>query len=76
MVSQCTAGSGCRPDDGATGSVYENAARTIEAAGFKVIRDPILARVPYRDANFDMGRTRRPNCQSSISLFLRTKLVG
>ena len=53
VVSQCTAGSGCRPDDGATGSVYERAAETIEAAGLKVVRDPILAQVPYRDTVFD-----------------------
>ena len=53
VVSQCTEGSGCRPGDGATGDVYERAAATIAAAGLKVIRDPILTQVKYRDATFD-----------------------
>ena len=53
VVSQCTPGSHCRPGDGADGSVYDNAAATIAAAGFKVIRDPILGQVKYRDKIFD-----------------------
>ncbi|MEM1111875.1 MAG: agmatine deiminase family protein [Pseudomonadota bacterium] len=53
VVSQCTEASGCRSGDGATGSVYDAAAQTIAAAGLKVIRDPILGQVKYRDAAFD-----------------------
>ena len=53
VVSQCTDASRCRPGDGATGSVYDAAAATIAAAGFEVIRDPILGQVRYRDAIFD-----------------------
>lgn len=53
VVAQCTQKSRCRPDDDATGSIYERAAKTIAAAGFKVIRDPILAQVGYRDSIFD-----------------------
>jgi agmatine deiminase len=53
VVSQCTADSDCQPDDGAAGTVYDNAARTIAAAGFRVIRDPILGKVRYRDKVFD-----------------------
>jgi agmatine deiminase len=53
VVSQCTSDSHCRPGDGADGSVYDNAAATIAAAGFKVIRDPVLGQVKYRDKVFD-----------------------
>jgi agmatine deiminase len=53
VVSQCTPDSHCRPGDGADGSVYDNAAATIAAAGFKLIRDPILGQVKYRDKIFD-----------------------
>ena len=53
VVSQCTENSRCRPGDGGTGTIYDNAARTIEAAGFNVIRDPILGSVEFRDAEFD-----------------------
>ena len=53
VVSQCTDNSLCHPGDGSSGDIYDNAAKTIEAAGFKVIRDPILGSVKYRDAEFD-----------------------
>jgi agmatine deiminase len=53
VVSQCTSDSRCRPGDGADGSVYDEAAATIAAAGFEVIRDPILGQVRYRDKIFD-----------------------
>ncbi|MDH3635913.1 MAG: agmatine deiminase family protein [Gammaproteobacteria bacterium] len=53
VVSRCTADSLCQPGDGADGSVYDSAAATIAAAGFKVIRDPILGQVRYRDKIFD-----------------------
>ncbi len=53
VVSQCTADSSCRPGDGAAGSLYDSAAETIAAAGFEVIRDPILGQVNYRGKLFD-----------------------
>jgi len=53
VVSQCTSGSQCTPGDKATGSVYDEAAETIAAAGFNVVRDPILGQVRYRDKVFD-----------------------
>ncbi len=53
VVSQCTDNSRCRPGDGDAGTVYDKAAETIAAAGFNVIRDPILGQVEYRDAVFD-----------------------
>ena len=51
--AQPSSDSVCRPGDNSTGSVYDTAAATIEAAGFKVIRDPILGQASYRDAVFD-----------------------
>ena len=39
--------------NGADGSVYDKAAATIAAAGFRVIRDSILGQVKYRDKIFD-----------------------
>ena len=53
VVSQCTADSHCQPGDGDAGTLYDNAAATIAAAGFNVIRDPILGQVRYRDQVFD-----------------------
>ncbi len=53
VVSQCTANSHCQPGDGDAGTLYDNAAATIAAAGFNVIRDPILGQVGYRDQVFD-----------------------
>ena len=53
VVSQCTDNSRCRPGDGSSGEVYDNAAKTIAAAGFRVVRDPILGSVKYKDAVFD-----------------------
>ncbi len=53
VVAQCTADSRCRPGDGDAGSLYDNAAATIAAAGFNVIRDPILGQVEYRDKIFN-----------------------
>ena len=53
VVSQCTSDSQCQPDDGDAGTLYDNAAATIAAAGFDVIRDPILGQVRYRDQVFD-----------------------
>lgn len=53
VVSQCTMASRCKPGDGRDDAVYENAARTIQAAGFDVIRDPMEATVEYQGMNFD-----------------------
>ncbi|MEQ8666493.1 MAG: agmatine deiminase family protein [Rhodospirillales bacterium] len=53
VVAQCTGGSQCRPDDGATGTVLEAAAQTIADAGLKVIRDPIEGSVRYKGQVFD-----------------------
>ena len=53
VVAQCTEHSRCRPGDGDAGSLYDNAANTIAAAGFDVIRDPILGQVAYRDKVFN-----------------------
>ena len=53
VIAQCTQSSECRSGDNATGSIYDNAAEIIAAAGFKVIRDPILGRVKYRGKVFD-----------------------
>jgi len=53
VVAQCTDGSRCRPGDGDAGSLYDSAAETIAAAGFNVIRDPILGQVEYRDKVFN-----------------------
>jgi agmatine deiminase len=53
VVSQCSADSYCQSDDGDAGTLYDNAAAIIAAAGFKVIRDPILGQVRYRDQVFD-----------------------
>ena len=47
VVPVCTARSQCQSGDGKTGSVYDAAAATIEAAGFKVIRDPIEGTVRF-----------------------------
>ncbi len=53
VVSQCTQGSKCKPGDQADGSIYDAAAGTIEAAGFKVIRDPILGQASFKGETFD-----------------------
>ncbi len=53
VVAQCTAESRCRPGDGDAGSLYDKAAATVAAAGFEVIRDPILGQVEYRDKIFN-----------------------
>ena len=53
VVAQCTGNSRCRPGDGDAGSLYDNAAATIAAAGFNLIRDPILGQVKFRDRVFN-----------------------
>ncbi|MDE0309115.1 MAG: agmatine deiminase family protein [Acidiferrobacterales bacterium] len=53
VVSQCTSASKCKPGDGRDDAVYESAARTIQAAGFEVIRDPMQATVEFQGMTFD-----------------------
>ena len=53
VVAQCTSESRCKPGDGRDDAVYENAARTIKAAGFEVVRDPMEAAVEYQGMTFD-----------------------
>lgn len=52
VVPQCTSRSKCQPGEG-DGAVYDNAAATIENAGFTVIRDPIEGTVDYNGYTFD-----------------------
>lgn len=53
MVAQCTEVSKCKPGDSVDGSIYDTAARTIESAGFNVIRDPILGQASFKGETFD-----------------------
>ena len=53
VVSQYTRRSKCKPGDNADGSIYDAAAKTIESAGFKVIRDPILGQASFKGKTFD-----------------------
>ncbi len=48
VVPDCTAESKCRPDDGRDDRVYDNAASTISAAGFEVIREPLQGVASYK----------------------------
>lgn len=48
VVPLCTEDSLCRPGTSTDAQVYDNAAKTIESAGFNVIRDPIEG-VAYHD---------------------------
>ncbi len=53
VVAECTEYSRCRPGDGDAGSLYDSAAAIIADAGFRVVRDPILGQVSYRDKVFN-----------------------
>ncbi len=53
VVGQCTEGSSCKPGDGEDDAVYEQAAKTIAAAGFHVIREPMEATVRFQSQTFD-----------------------
>ncbi len=53
VVGQCTEASKCKPGDGQDDEVYEQAAKTIESAGFRVIRDPMEATVRFGGETFD-----------------------
>ncbi len=52
VVAECTANSVCQPGDG-DAMVYDNAAATIEAAGFDVIRMPIEGTASAGGYTFD-----------------------
>ncbi len=51
VVADCRAQAQCR--GGASDAVFDAAARTIAAAGFTVIRDPVAATVRYRGRSYD-----------------------
>ncbi len=53
VVPVCTERSFCKSGDGKTGSIFDAAARTIEGAGFTVIRDPILGTATFGSDAFD-----------------------
>ncbi len=53
VVPECTHASRCKPGDGRDDAVYNNAAKTIADAGFRVIRDPMEATVEYNGKTFD-----------------------
>lgn len=53
VVPQCTEASVCKPGDGKDDKVYEDAATTIAAAGFDVIRMPMIGTGTYRGNTFD-----------------------
>ena len=53
VVPDCTAQSKCQPNDGADDKVYDDAAATIAAAGFTVIREPLEGQVSYNGSTFD-----------------------
>ena len=53
VVPICTEASRCKPGDGRDDAVYNNAAKVIAEAGFKVIRDPMQATVEFESITFD-----------------------
>jgi len=53
VVPECTAASKCQPGDGKDDQVYNDAATTIAAAGFTVIREPLEGIVNYNGSSFD-----------------------
>jgi len=53
VVADCTGSSKCRAVGSQTQAVFDTAAKTIKAAGFTVIRDPIEGFVEYRGNTFD-----------------------
>ncbi len=56
VVPQCTENSRCKPG-GHDAVVYDNAAATIEAAGFNVVRDPIEGIARYKSRAYDTNYT-------------------
>ena len=53
VVPQCTDASLCQPGSGGDDQVYDDAARVIADAGFRVLRFPIEGFVSYRGTTFD-----------------------
>ena len=53
VVAKCTGFSKCHAAGNPTQAIFDAAARTIEAAGFNVIRDPIEGSVEYRGKTYD-----------------------
>jgi len=51
VVPDCTLTSKCQPNDGVDDEVYDEAAATIEAAGFTVIREPLEGTASYEGGN-------------------------
>lgn len=51
VVPDCTASSKCQPNDGVDDKVYDDAANTIAAAGFTVIREPLEGIASYEGGN-------------------------
>jgi len=53
VVAQCTGASQCSAKGHPTAAVFDAAAETIAAAGFRVIRDPVDGTSQYRGRTFD-----------------------
>ena len=53
VVAQCTGGSRCNAEGDPTAAVFDAAAETIAAAGFRVIRDPVEGTSRYKGRSFD-----------------------
>ena len=53
VVAQCTDGSQCKINDGATGSIFEHAAELISNTGLTVLREPIETYVNNKGRAFD-----------------------
>ena len=53
VVAQCTGASQCSAEGDPTAAVFDAAAETIAAAGFRVIRDPVDGTSRYRGRTFD-----------------------
>ena len=53
VVAQCTGASQCSAGGHPTAAVFDAAAETIAAAGFRVIRDPVDGTSQYRGRTFD-----------------------
>lgn len=55
VVPDCTLTSKCQPNDGVDDKVYDDAAATIQAAGFTVIREPLEGIASFNGGNtFDI----------------------
>ena len=53
VVAQCTGTSQCAAEGHRTAAVFDAAAETIAAAGFRVIRDPVEGTIRYKGRTFD-----------------------